>query len=367
MGNRYQFGIDTLLAITALYAILFGLLISLGFGSEPVRFTAGVLFLTVVLLGRVLLFGGRRPKTASALIASLLGIPTGIWHVLALVDYRPPAWGKPYPQSGYFAVYSWSLDDVATEVLIVVAVCGLVGLTIGLYVEGFCCAAGLIGRAASRHRPTAGQPQARGGHPFAQGRPGPAGRETSVPSPGAGRPAGSRAQRRRLAIVGCSVLTALLAIGHLFRKPVQIAYYRQGMESAAAKMNCQFMPLALVLAESFGRTTDYDGRLAECRDALVRLRYLEHREFVFQHVASATPESQILRFHIWRTFPDTARAYYEMDRPDTPGPARLHVWDCPERIPQWEAFVAEHDVAEFDERFVHGFDPGALLKAQSRQ
>jgi len=367
MANRYQFGIATLLAITALHAIVLGLLISLGFGGEPGTLAAGVVLVTLVLIGRVFWFGGRRPRTASALTGGLLGIPVGIWHVLALVDYRPPAWGKPYPQSGYFAIYSWSFDDVATEVLLVVAFGSLVGLVIAMYVEGFCRVAGLIGKGAGVVRSEADEPQAEGWRRLARGLASGAGPRPAVPaSPAPARPVRNRALRRGPALIACLGL-AVLTMGILFRRSVQVAYYRRGLESAAAKMNCRFMPLAHGLADLFGWTADYNERRDECRNMLVELGYLEHREFVLEHVAAPTPESQVLWFHVTSRFADRAGGDYTMDHPHAPQPARLCVWDRPDRIPRWEAFVAQHDVPDFDERFVQGFDPGKDLKVRGGQ
>jgi len=97
------------------------------------------------------------------------------------------------------------------------------------------------------------------------------------------------------------------------------------MESAAAEMNCRFMPLAHTLADLFGRTTHYNPRRDECRNRPVQLGYLEHREFVFEHVAAPSRESHVLWFHLTRRFPARADGDYTRDHPHAPQPARLCV------------------------------------------
>ena len=81
---------------------------------------------------------------------------------------------------------------------------------------------------------------------------------------------------------------------------------------------------------------------------MVRLGDLDHREFVFANVVHPTDESHALLKIVFTTFPSmhTTVPYFYV-----PKPARLQVWDTPDMIPKWEAFVHEHDVPDFLDRF----------------
>jgi len=65
-----QFGISTLLAVTTMYAVLFGVLRVLSF--PPVLFAETTIFLTAIGLGQRFLFGGRRPIMVSIVIGTCL-------------------------------------------------------------------------------------------------------------------------------------------------------------------------------------------------------------------------------------------------------------------------------------------------------
>lgn len=67
-GVPRQFGVTTLLAITAMYALLFGVLRALQ-APAPVFVEIGLLF-TAVGLGQMLLFKGQRPLRASVIVGA---------------------------------------------------------------------------------------------------------------------------------------------------------------------------------------------------------------------------------------------------------------------------------------------------------
>ena len=69
---RYRFGIDTLLIITAMYAVLFGTLRALSFSAEA--FVGTAMFFTVVGLGQTLLFRGQRPRRASMIVGCCFSV-----------------------------------------------------------------------------------------------------------------------------------------------------------------------------------------------------------------------------------------------------------------------------------------------------
>jgi len=65
-----QFGISTLLLITAMYAVLFGVLRALSF--PPLVFAETAIFLTAIGLGQIFLFKGQRPRMVSIIIGTCL-------------------------------------------------------------------------------------------------------------------------------------------------------------------------------------------------------------------------------------------------------------------------------------------------------
>ena len=77
----YQFGISTLLVITAMYAVLFATLRA--FRAPPSVFVVVALFFTAVGLGRRFLFKGRRPARASMIVGGcfFVGLYLVYWVV----------------------------------------------------------------------------------------------------------------------------------------------------------------------------------------------------------------------------------------------------------------------------------------------
>ena len=157
---------------------------------------------------------------------------------------------------------------------------------------------------------------------------------------------------RRLALgagIGAVLLVAILIC---FRRPIAIGWYRCGMHCAQSLIGW-VGPRPIQ-----GR---FIGRYEYCRDRLVALGYLEHREFALQHVLAATPEYDRLWKLLCENFPDNPHT--AMDWYHEPQPIRLDVWDRPARIPEWEAFVAERDVPDLLAR-VGDAETGGLLQDQ---
>ena len=74
-----QYGVGTMLIITAIYGVLFALLASVD--APPAAFVVPALFLAGVGLAQMLLFRGKRPREASLLAGSSLcmaGAATGV-------------------------------------------------------------------------------------------------------------------------------------------------------------------------------------------------------------------------------------------------------------------------------------------------
>ena len=85
-GVPRRFGIRTLFLITAMYAILFGVLRA--FEATPLIFAFIALFFTVVALGQMLLFKGKRPRRASVIVGACF---LSCWALVSLLVDSDPA------------------------------------------------------------------------------------------------------------------------------------------------------------------------------------------------------------------------------------------------------------------------------------
>lgn len=141
--------------------------------------------------------------------------------------------------------------------------------------------------------------------------------------------------------IAAAVTMLLILCAGLVHRPVLIHVYRLGMDSAFAKV--------YEVGVSGRRQSDYFERYERCRDRLVQLGYLAHREFFLQHIQAPTEESRRLWELLIERFPDNPHT--AMDWYREPQPMHIEVWDRPERVPEWEKFIADHDVPDFLDRF----------------
>lgn len=86
-ASKRRFGIAPLLLITAMYALLFGLLKWFQVGEGLCVLT--VIFFTTVGLGRVFLFRGRRPVLAAAMVGGGFGVLFGLHAVVQETSQCP--------------------------------------------------------------------------------------------------------------------------------------------------------------------------------------------------------------------------------------------------------------------------------------
>ena len=89
-GVPRRFGIGTILVVTAAFAMLFALLMSLGASPTVVAFFSGLVF--VVGVGQLWLFGGKNPRAASAWVG-VVGLPT--FSILRLSYSYVANWESP--------------------------------------------------------------------------------------------------------------------------------------------------------------------------------------------------------------------------------------------------------------------------------
>ena len=107
-GSRFRFGIGTLLVITTMYAMLFGILRALG--ATPWVFVMFALLFTAVGLGQRLLFKGQRPQKASIVAGACFFV---VLYVFSLVVFGAEYTYHPFvpfdPVEGAFfgAIYGY--------------------------------------------------------------------------------------------------------------------------------------------------------------------------------------------------------------------------------------------------------------------
>jgi hypothetical protein len=101
-----QFGISTLLVVTAMYAVLFGVMRM--FDASPSTFVVIAMLFTAVGLGQVLLFKGRRPRKASMVVGG--GFFVGLWVIYRIAfgnDYFYHPFAPFDPVEGAFFGAMW--------------------------------------------------------------------------------------------------------------------------------------------------------------------------------------------------------------------------------------------------------------------
>jgi len=155
----------------------------------------------------------------------------------------------------------------------------------------------------------------------------------------------------------CALIAATLLAFVLARKPMLIAYHQKKMKEAWQDADANVEPSVSIVQQLFKELFGIEppawrhnsfSRYEHHRNRLVLLGYLVHREFVFEHLYCASEEYRAL----WKIV--TARfssIHTTGNYSETSEPVRIEVWDTPEMIPKWEAFVHEHDVPDFLERF----------------
>lgn len=163
---------------------------------------------------------------------------------------------------------------------------------------------------------------------------------------------GKRLAKRWRIILALASVAVAIAIAC---RPLLIAYHRRAAQSAFAEGVVPPPPstqsfFKQISRQIFGQRYDSFERYEAHRDRLVELGALVHRTFVFEHLTCPSPEYRAL----WRIIHATFSSIHTTSHwSETPEPMVLQVWDTPEMIPKWEAFVREHDVPDFLGGFQH--------------
>ena len=89
---------------------------------------------------------------------------------------------------------------------------------------------------------------------------------------------------------------------------------------------------------------------------MVALGDLAYQEFVFTQITVGSRESADFWKRLTQAFPHNIYVTgpeidVDVDYTRQRIPFTFRVWDSPERIPDWDRFVKEHDVPDYCERF----------------
>jgi len=326
-----QFGIGSLLTVTAMYAFLFG-----GWRAEsldPVEFAVITGAFTAILIGRFLLFGGRRPLTASVIVGVCLAQVLCTWVLLFGFD------------NSFRSLFFVTFEYVGLAI---------VGAGLGLLTG---CAMGffyLVARAVSWGLSLIVHLADRRSGGRANGV-----KEANGPCPlplhmavvtrlGSSVPVCFRRRPSRTFIV---LVAATIAITIFRRRPLLIAFHRSAMESslAACTSNKSLPPMFRMFHHNcaYPEYNDYAfGAYQNSRDRLAELGYLVRREFSFENVSPGSRAGNLIFKRALAAFPLNQHTRSPCFEPEQP--FHLRIWDRPSQIPLWEQFVKTQDVPMVD-------------------
>ncbi len=142
---------------------------------------------------------------------------------------------------------------------------------------------------------------------------------------------------------------AVLTVLTITSPPIQIAYHRWQMERAWSDAFAEPDPsvngeVAYTLGESYKAYERHRQRLVEL-GAVCELHY------VLENVLARTDEGRHFAT-LWTSFNCPPCIDCTAPFPDAPEPTQLNVWCYPEDVAGWDAFVAEHDVSDYRERYM---------------
>jgi hypothetical protein len=330
-NRRKQISLGSLFKVTATYALLFGGLQSLSF--DPVEFGVIITGFTAILIGRSLLFRGRRPLIATALVGICLSQCACTWLLLELFN-----------------------DSVSTLLFVAFEYVGFaiwgaaLGLLTGCAIGSFHLVARPVSWALSRIANRADQSSSEPAN-RARGSNGPSPRPPRTAIATWLRNATPITFRRRPSRTLVVLAAVAIAITIFCKRPLQIAFHRYIVHSVMTKgnYNKNFLPMFSLFRDHFANPEYGDGALGayhRSRDRLVELGYLVHREFIFEHVTCEPSAMNLVFKRAVAAFPfngHTSSVCLDLKQP-----MHLYVWDRPSQIPLWEEFVRTQDVPMAD-------------------
>ncbi len=132
----------------------------------------------------------------------------------------------------------------------------------------------------------------------------------------------------------------------MFSKPLRIAYHRRALERLREEIYAEPSATSGGLI-SYGHGDQFERQDIHCQ-RLAELGYFFHKRYEMENL----PDTGEVHGAFWRLvlkeFP--GRRYLTLSYPDNV----LEVRDLAEHEPKWDAFVAEHNVPDFADRFMGG-------------
>ncbi len=142
----------------------------------------------------------------------------------------------------------------------------------------------------------------------------------------------------------CVLVTLSVIIARVASKPVQIVYHKYALDRLHADIYAEPMVTSGGLV-GFGDGDQFEQQDKHC-ERLAALGYFFHKRYEMENL----PDTGEVHSAFWRLvqkeFPD--RQYPTLSYPDNV----LEVWDLAEYEAKWDAFVANHNVPDFVERFM---------------
>ena len=141
----FQFSLASFVMIATLYALLFGVLRSLGVGSAA--FIMVTLYFTAVVYGRWATFNGRNPYYAAFLVGGVLFV---LGYLAGFTGYSLPLQVCAFPLGGFIGVGVAGMVDVGLHVTELLSPSSRKSRASGQMPSELCGSQGSHGRATSR-------------------------------------------------------------------------------------------------------------------------------------------------------------------------------------------------------------------------
>lgn len=305
MGMRKPFSWRGLLCLALCISAVLGLLAWNG-ASAAVLVVSG-LFVMVVVLGRSILWRGKRPAWAATLSGALIGV-FSLWYLARNVPL-----GVPFVYAKYWG--GAFRTRLVIEVAAIIPLCAALGFAVHIIFSACDCIVELARSFYSMWRER---------KPLREGLP-----------------------RRQMWRLGMYVSVAAIAV--VVYRPIEVALCWQLARDSLIRVGKRtpvFLPSEYLLRQlQFDPMNTWQGFFFDlcsaCRDRLVARGVLVHRRFVFKHIKDRTEASRAVSRAVVARFRDNM---FTTGTHNPGKPMVLEVYAPPEEIPEWERFVREHDV-----------------------
>lgn len=167
--------------------------------------------------------------------------------------------------------------------------------------------------------------------------------------------------KQHFIVVLLTAITLVLAVFAIFPYTDPVTYHRQEMRKGWD----EYFEDPPVLGEDFFFTEERlepMERYKFHREELVRLGAFIKKEHVFQHLQVRSPQAKhFLDLITYKKCPP--RENIESPYLEPPKPFRCTFWFESDQLEKWDQFIREHDVPDYNEKFMH-IDPSEGWEAK---